>query len=252
MSGTPTEPPSSAVRPTHRRSRAETILLGTVVILLVLALILPWWTETESDTYLPGGTSSTQSYSPITGVTGVCSSACPPFFPGPPLGPVEGTKSFSSLHLNQTANLYLAALVLVFVALAFSATALATSVGRPSLGPSHRRARIQTFSLAAALLATAIATIALAAFQPTAFRADTIAAFGPNTAWTASPSPEVSFWGSCSVGPANGICASGWAMSWGPDSGWYLLLGAVLALVVIHLIRIRRLPSPAVEPSGSG
>ena len=212
-------------------------LLTVVFLLLGISLVLPWWTETQVGA---GGDRSTQVYAPLTGVTGTCSPACNTFGFGPPLGPIQGTKSFSSLGLNRTATLYFAGVGLVLVGLVGSALALLTLPLKPSSTPRPGRGRLHFLSLSFALLATSAASAALAAFQPLAFRADSSAAFGPNDAWTASPSPETSFWGSCASGPTNGICASGWSVSWGPDVGWYLITLAAIILVAIVLLRLRR------------
>jgi hypothetical protein len=223
--------------------------LVVVVLLLVLSLILPWWSETESIASFPGSSSWTQSYSPFNGVTGVCSLTCPPpYLSEPPLGPVVGTKSFASLGLNQTADLYLAILVLVLAAIACTVATLAIRFSTRAGSRSPRRARAGALALSSALLTTAAGSIALATLQPITLRADSMAAFGPRAPWTASPSPEVSFWGGCSVGPANGICASGWSVSWGPGAGWYLIIAAAAVLVVLHLLRTRHARSGEATP----
>lgn len=224
--------------PTRRRWMSLGLLI-VVVALLGVSLVLPWWSESQVS---PDGVRSTQDYAPLTGVTGTCSPACSAFLTGPPIGPIVGTHSFSSLGLNRTATLYYATVGLVWVGLVGSAVAAGTLPSKPSLSPDRRRSRFHIVSLSLALLATSAACAALAAVQPMAFRADTAATFAPNAAWTASPSPETSFWGSCVPGPTNGICASGWSATWGPGLGWFLIAVAAVVLVLVLLLRIRRPP----------
>jgi hypothetical protein len=206
-------------------------LLLAVIVTLVLALLTPWWSESEAF----GTNNWSQNFSPLTGVTGECSPSCGPFNSGPPVGPIEGTQSFSSLGLNQTEQLYDVSLVLVGVGLA--STCLTLVFGRVSAnqGSSLRRERIATLSLSVALLALALGSTLLPVLQPTALRADTLGKFTAHNAWTASPSPETSFWGGCSVGQYNGACASGGSAIWGPGPGWYLLVVAVALLIVLHI-----------------
>jgi len=239
--------PGTAPAPSKRRGRPRgpTILLIVVVLLLGASLVLPWWSETELAPG-PDGGQSTQNYAPFSGVTGSCSPACPAYESGPPVGPIQGTKSFASIGLNRTATLYYSGAGLVLAGLAGSALAAVTLPARAGL-PSGRT-RTHRVCLVLALLATAAASAILASLQPLAFRADVTAAFAPNASWTASPSPETSFWGSCAPGPTNGICASGWSVAWGPGLGWYMITLAAVVLMVVILLRMRRSLVPPGQP----
>jgi hypothetical protein len=216
-------------------------LLLAVVVLLSISVVSPWWYETEVPSG-PNADTSTQTYSPLSGVTGTCATGCSPFFTGPPVGPVQGTHSFGSLGLNETAILYDASLSLVVVGLAGGVATLAVMIGRP---PRDRR-RFPLLGLT--LVATVLASGLPAALQPVTLRAD-VATFLPNSTWTAAPSPETSFWGSCTPGPWNGVCSSGWATTWGPDAGWYMIAVAGTLLVVVSFLLWRkgRVPDSAAK-----
>jgi len=230
-----------------RRGPVPAILLIVVVLLLGFSLVLPWWSETQQSPG-PNGEQSTQNYSPLTGVTGSCSPACSPFEPGPPLGPIQGTRSFSSVGLNRTATLYYAGVGLVLNGLVGGALALITLP--TAVAPPSRQIRFHTAFLTLALLASAGASAAVACLQPIAFQGDVSATLSPNSAWTASPSPETSFWGSCVPGPTNGICASGWSVAWGPGPGWYLITMAAVVVMVVLLLRMRRGRVPPPPATG--
>ena len=223
----------------RRKVSAETVLLLGVVVLLALSLILPWWSETEVGQG-PGAVTSTQEYSPFSGVTGSCTPGCSPFFTGPPVGPIQGTHSFSSLGLNQTSILYDVGLGLIFTGLVATVLLLAVARPRPVVPPVSGRARRRMLLLILAIVTVTLSSVTLAALQPATFRSDTMATFGPHDQWTAAPSPETSFWGSCSVGPASGICASGWSVSWGPGLGWDAITAAALVLVAVQLLAWNR------------
>jgi hypothetical protein len=219
-------------------------MLIFVVVLLALSPFLPWWSETETGQGFPPST-STQNFSPLNGVTGVCSPSCSTIFTGPPTGPVQGTKSFSQLKLNQTGELYEVTFAFVIVGLISSVLTLVTGWTRAGGTVSARRARIHGWLLNAALAATALGSVLLAWAQPAALRSDAAGFSGPG-AWTPSPSPETSFWGGCSPGPSNGICASGWSVSWGPGLGWDLTTLALLVLAVVQVLRILRFREQSV------
>lgn len=235
-----------APAPPRRRSRfdiAAAVLLAAAVILLALSLAFPWWSESLVG---PGSNplTSTQDYSPISGVTGTCSPRCSPSTGGPPLGPFQGTMTFSSAGLNDTAALYGGVLGLGVIGMAGAALALVTSL------TTSLRARLRTSALLVAIVASALGCGLLACLQPVAYRTDTAATFSEHGAWTVAPSPETSFWGSCSPGPSNGICASGWSVSWGPGLGWFMIAAAALALMAVALLpllRARRSHAPAAS-----
>jgi len=243
--------PGRSSAPPKKRGRVSGpgMLLIVVVLLLGVSLVVPWWSETEVGPG-PEGVRSTQSYAPLAGVMGTCSPSCPAYETGPPIGPIQGAKSFSSLGLNRTATLYYAGLGLVTIGLAGTALAVVTLPAR--VATSGPRGRFHTVFLSVALLATVAASAALACLQPIAFRADASSTFSPSTAWTASPSPETSFWGSCVPGPTNGVCASGWSVAWGPGPGWYLITIAAVVLMAVLFLRSRGARGPPAPPSVAG
>jgi hypothetical protein len=219
--------PATKARP----PRGTVAGLVVVVVLLVAALALPWWSETE----VFGPDTFAQQFSPFTGVTGTCSPSCGGLDLGPPTGPLRGTNSFSSVGLHDTEILYVASLGLVLAGLLLTVAALAmlrgTSKGTWSV--RHPRARVTVVSVA--LLGVAVGAALLPALQPAALRADTVQKLSDGSAWTASPSPETSFIGACQRGPFNGVCASGGSAAWGPGLGWILLVAAAVVLIVVLL-----------------
>jgi len=212
---------------------AKAVLFGVAIALLALSLVFPWWSESAANP-MSASETSTQEYSPITGVTGTCSPGCTPAEEGPLPGPFQGIKTFSSLGLNETGALYEGVLGLTIIGMASAALALVAPFAAPL------RARLRSFAPLAAIVASALASGLLAALQPVAYRMDNAATFEDHGAWTAAPSPQTSFWGSCSPGPSNGICTSGWSDSWGPGLGWYLVVGAALVLMAIALLPVLR------------
>jgi hypothetical protein len=183
-------------------------------------------------------------------VSGSCSPACPAFGPAPPLGPLQGRHSLSSVGLGRTGELYTSVLALTLVGAAAGIAALVVpTVGRgPEARPRSRRLPVAL--IAVALLSTAVAASLPPLLQPSAMRADTVAEFSGASAWTASPSPETSFWGSCTRGVDSGLCASGGSAQWGPGLGWVLLLAATLLLLGL-LLRASRRPRIATAPASA-
>ena len=242
-------PPAARRRPAVSVHEA---LLVAAIVALGLSVALPWWSETQVSPG-PGSVTSTQNYSPLTGVTGSCSPECSPFFTAPPVGPFQGTHSFRSVGLNQTATLYNVCLALVVLGAAGSAVALL------AIASQQPRRRFRAAALVCALAASALACGLLASLQPSMFSHDVSSTFSQSGSWTATPSPETSFWGACSPGPANGICASGWSASWGPGLGWFMIVaGTVLLLTTCLLLVARprqpvaRDPNSPARPSASG
>ena len=216
--------------------------------MLATALIFPWWSETESS----AGSRWIQSYSALTGVTGTCRPECPSFGYGPPLGPINGRESFVAAGLNETGMLY--TVVLGLVAAGMAGTIAVTVYrwwSRETTGPDRRRRVVLLHSFALAGAAAGAALLPLV--QSMTLRADTLRMpLNGGDAWTASPSPETSFWGSCSAGTYHGLCASGGSAEWGPGLGWVVLLAAVVILAVL-LVRTTHVdeaaPSPDPAPS---
>ena len=243
--------PAPAPSPRRRRSsvdNAEVVLLVAAVALMALSLLLPWWSESQANSVYTSET-STWDYSPITGVTGTCLPACSPPAGGPPVGPFQGTRTFGSLGLNETATLYGVALGLGVVGMASAALVLAVSLAAPL------RARLRASALLTAIVGSSLASGLVASLQPVMLRMDNAAVSSDHGAWTAAPSPETSFWGSCSPGPANGICTSGWSVSWGPGVGWYMIGAAALVLMAVALLpllRARRSRAPAAPTERKG
>jgi len=208
-------------------------MLVAALVLLVLSLGLPWWSETLTASG-PSAATSSQSYSPISGVAGTCSPACSSLAGNPPLSPFQGTKSFGSVGLNETGALYAGILGVVIIGIASVVIALVASF----VGPI--RSRLRASAVLAAIVASVLACGLLASLQPLTYRTDHLAWLSDHGAWTVAPSPETSFWGSCAPGPSSGICASGWSVSWGPGPGWYLIAAAALVLMAIVLVPVLR------------
>lgn len=234
------EPSHPSAGPSRRRGLLETAMLVSAAALVVASLALPWWGETEH----LGPNEWSQTFSPLTGITGSCQPGCNVLVGGgPPTGPISGRHSFSAVYLNRTGEMYEIALAIAVVggAAALATAAVPLVVRRAGSGPSA--ARLGRGMLSVALVALALAPGLLAALQPAAMRSDTIARFSGPSGWTASPSPETSFWGSCSPGPHNGVCDGGGPVSWGPGLGWFALVGAAALVLIVALRRSLRPPS---------
>jgi hypothetical protein len=212
-----------------------------VVALLVGALVAPWWSETEDWS----GQNLTQSFSPITGVSGTCSVSCSAI-----LFPLSGQHSFATIGLNRTGTLYLVAWSLAAAALAFAALEIVAHLVLRRRGPSPRRDRVRSLLLVVAVAAVAAAAVLPPLLQPTMMAADTEAATTPGgNVWMPSPSPETSFWGGCSGSAHAGLCASGaQSAAWGPSAGWYLLVLAVILLTLLVVVSTRARPLGPVPP----
>ena len=238
---------SAAASPRReRRGSIEPVLLLLSAALLAISGLLPWWSESET----LGGSTWTQTFSPLWGVSGECTPSCPTFGTGPPLGPIQGTHTLASLGMAQTGLLYLAALGVTVTALALVLAALVAQ--RFETDPPNRTAppRAGRRLLTLGAVVTGIGAAALPVLQPIALRNDTMSKFTSENAWTASPSPETSFWGACTRGAYNGLCASGWSATWGPDWGWIALLLALALIVVVLWTRRGRAAEP--EPASPG
>lgn len=230
--------PSASGRPRRAARPGSAILLSAVVIAAV-ALFLPWWGATEA----VAGETWTQTFSPITGVSGSCASLCPGFNPGPPSGPLQGQRSFSALGLNATGVIYELAFALALAGVVSGLLAFAVAPSWNGVGKSPRRNRLRAALESVALAGLALGTAVLPLFQPAALRSDTGSTYAGPVSWTPSPSPETSFWGGCSPGATHGLCASGWSASWTPGVGWALLVLAVILLVALHFAALRNRPA---------
>lgn len=229
-------------QPSHWPVRLEWVTALLAVILLAAAVFLPWWMESETE----GNQSYAQTFSPLNGVAGSCTPACPAYAPGPATG------AFSKVGLNATGELYQASLACVVVGVLALIAGIVTT--RPSSNPpaDSRRARWGVILREIALLATAAGASLLPLLQPGTLNSDASRTFGD--AWTASPSPETSFWGGCSAAQNIGTCAYGGSAVWGPALGWDLLVVATILLVALLVLtsRRRRAPPPQVSPGPWG
>jgi len=241
--GPSTGPTASVPRP--HLPRGTVVLLAATLVVIAVALVLPWWSETE----VFGPSTWTQAFSPLTGVTAGCSPTCGPLDFGPPSGPLQGTSSFSSVGLDDTGILYLTSLGLVLAGAALIGIAIAMSVPGSKEFSSPRGLRTGTALLSVALLAVAVGAALLPALQPSALRADTTSKLSEGNAWTAAPSPETSFLGGCQPGPFHGTCASGGSANWGPGPGWVLLVVAAALLIVVLLRNGPGPERPAADPN---
>jgi len=242
MVESPEAAPASA-GPATRSARTTGVLLAVALVVLVAALVLPWWSETE----VFGPVTWVQEFSPFTGVRASCAPSCGALDFGPPTGPLQGTSSFSSVGLHDTGILYEISLGLVVAGVACTGAAIALW-GLSSKGSgSSRRSRAWVVAGTAALLSVAVGAALLPALQPSALRADTVAKLSAGGVWTASPSPETSFIGECQRGAFNGVCASGGSATWGPGIGWLLLVVATGVLILVLVRNVPRGERPATR-----
>jgi hypothetical protein len=233
--GAPPSPTGAPPTATTRPGRRGSVVLAVAVVVLAASLALPWWSASETF----GGESWDQTYSPLGGVVGVCAPSCGAFDVGPPTGPIAGRHSFSGLGLNETGVLYEATLGLVVAGLGTGALALVLALREREAAGSLRSRRLGLRALAAAVALAGVATATLAILQPYTLRADTDHRLSQGSTWTASPSPETSFFGACSRGVDHGLCTSGGSAIRGPDWGWMLLVAAVVLLAIAFRSAVR-------------
>ncbi len=223
--------------PERRRHpvRWEAALWVAGVVVLGSALALPWWSETVRYGPIDQG----QTFSPWNGVTVTCAPSCGSYAFSTEASP--GVKSFGSFGLVDTALLYEASLGLLLVAMVAAGISAAQL---RSLGGFARRTRLGHLERVPSLLsvvASVVGASILPLLQPFAMRQDLIVRFFGVSQWTASPSPESSFWGACDPGPYSGLCASGGSATWGPGFGWWLMVVGVGLLLAALTQRGRRL-----------
>lgn len=231
-------PPASP----RRAGRREAALVVAAVVLLGVALALPWWSEATRF----GPITEVESYSPWTGVTVACSPTCSSLTFTP--APTAGVNSFESMGLSETALLYRVALGLAVLAVAAGAGSLVPLRNIQRTAGAVRSGVRALLPLGISATAAAAGSALLPLLQPLTLSRDLIARFYPGNEWIASPSPESSFWGACTPGRDNGVCASGGTVSWGPGLGWFLLLVATV-LLVVALLRSTRRARPADGPA---
>ncbi len=221
-------------RPPRSSVRWEAALLIAGVIVLGSALALPWWSENA--TY--GPLTDAQTFSPWNGVTVACAPTCGGLAGAPEPNP--GVNSFGSLGLVDTALLYDVCLGLLLAAMVAAAISTAQlrfygggrgGVPRRPLDRLPRMLSVVTSAAGAAILPL---------LQPFTLRQDLIGRFFGASQWTATPSPESSFWGACTPGPYSGLCASGGSATWGPGLGWMLMVVGVALLLSALTQRGRR------------
>lgn len=205
---------------------------------------LPWWAESESF----GSEQWVQRFSPWSGVTGSCTPGCDYFGSGPPTGPIHGTSSFAALGLTHLGLLYHVSLILLLVGAAAAAIAAIPLLRAGGVAPPGASGRLPRYFRPFALLCGALAASLLAILQPGVLNADVTAKFSGASQWTASPSPETSFWGGCVAGPTHGACAGGGSAVWGPGLGWDLMVVGVGVLVYL-LLRYRSRPVGQPSPN---
>ncbi len=221
-------------KPHRSPGRWEAALLVSGVVVLGLALALPWWSETA--TY--GPLTDAQTFSPWNGVTVACAPSCGGL--SDPPEPNPGVNSFDSLGLVDTALLYdvcLGLLLAAMVAAALSTVQLKAHGG--GRGSVTRRPLDRVPGLLS-VVTSAVGAGILPLLQPVTLRQDLVDRFFGASQWTASPSPESSFWGACAPGPYSGLCASGGSATWGPGLGWMLMVVGVALLLAALTQRGRR------------
>jgi hypothetical protein len=211
--------PVEARRRVRFRSRLGLVLLLGTVVLLLLSMVLPWWTATST---LDGGLTAHM------GADGQVSVV---------VGNVTLTESYAAADRPTTGQLYEYAqgmLILGMIACAAAAGLAYVMPRKPDLAWAALLLGLLVFALGV------IAPLMVAFQQPAAMAADLHAQYDLSNQGSGFSSPTSSFAGQAST--------SSWSETWGPDVGWVLSIAAAgLGLVGALFAFSARLP-PGLEP----
>jgi hypothetical protein len=204
------------------------VLIGA--ILLIAALVTPWYMEQSSQS---GATITVNAYPGTPSQNGTIKYTCsglPSFASCPP------QTSYSAEHLNSTGMIAEYAFFIVIVGAVLGI--IAAIMGLVSGGNSKRTRSAMAIAVIALILAIAAAGL-FAGALPGAIGND-------SKGHPSGTGPWSSFWGSGNVSGVN--------LTWGAGIGWYLTIGAfVLFLVgVVVLMRAGKAPAdtaPAAAPA---
>jgi len=217
-------------------------LLLVGVVLLIAALFMGWYvysiTAADSVSGVSVRETGTITLYPLNKITQdlVCQgwSGCAPYN-------ISSSSSYTQGGDNGVGALYdlVAGLVIGGIVVGLTAAALA-------FGGSRRHPNLAGSLALLAVILVALAPLLLLAVQPAVLHSQGTPYTGPGSV-SGGPSPETSFFGSCSgtgcgLSLPNGATDNG---SWGPSTGWYLGLAAIAPLLVgFFLIRGRGQGSP--------
>jgi|HubBroStandDraft_1064217.scaffolds.fasta_scaffold128916_1 hypothetical protein len=211
-----------------RRSIVAGILLISGVALLLLTLFVGWYVISATASDSIGGQSFTEVeqeiFHPLDQVT--VSLSCD----GSSYCATNSTTTgpYSQAGYNTVGTLYTVVSILVIGGvLAGLASAGLLLAGRPA------RARLARILAILSILLVLIAPTLLFAAQPAVLNSESTSS-GGSANETGGSSPRTSFFGSCSAGgcgegTSNGISLNA---SWGPSTGWYLDLVALVPLLI--------------------
>jgi hypothetical protein len=204
------------------------VLIGAV--LLIAALVTPWYSFKTPVPEVPGATVTSNSYPDLPSTSGGIQYSCSGL---PAAAACPSSTSYNDARLNNTGNIAETGFFLLIVGLVVGIVAFIFGI------MSRGNVRRVTPAIALAVVAMIFAII-----TPVLF-----AAALPNAISKDSP-------GATGSGPWSSFIGSSSGASWGPAVGWYLSIGAFVVLLIglILLFLWRRQPAepaPVTAPAPS-
>jgi MFS family permease len=221
-------------RSAQRRTATFIVLIGAIVLLA--ALLLPWYSFNEAWSGGPVGLQGHQDatyYLALPSVGWAVQYSCGGFAAGCP-----SQDSYADAHQNSTG--LIAGICFVLVSVGGVLGVLAGILGVVQQGTAQRLRPTLVLALLATILGFS-AGLLFAAALPGAFSSDFPAELRPGT----TSGPWSSFYGS----GFGSILTVGYNLSWGPLIGWYLSVAAAAILLVgVTLLLVHRHDPPEPVP----